>query len=149
MRFYEQLLDKGPRHASPLLFPHSYSNTPANLAAIEFGLGGPHMVFYGSADVREALVFAFTRLGDGTATDMLVAVHEAATARPIPDGVSVLNGSVVLWLSTDPAAHELDVPVRNLTAAVPGRELASWQERGAVFALLCLLQRAQPLGDAG
>ncbi len=97
-RFTEQLLQKGPRLASPLIFPHSYANTPGNLAAIEFGFGGPHMVLYGDQDVREAVEFAVCRLGDGTADEMLVAAYESAEGEALPDGRSVAHGAVALLL---------------------------------------------------
>lgn len=43
--FFEGFLDKGPRFAKPFLFPHTYSNTAISLAAIEWGLHGPHLAF--------------------------------------------------------------------------------------------------------
>jgi len=43
--FHGQLMEKGPRLASPFLFPHSYMNTTAGLLSIEYGLRGPHWCF--------------------------------------------------------------------------------------------------------
>lgn len=97
-RFTEQLLQKGPRLASPLIFPHGYANTPGNLAAIEFSFGGPHLVLYGDQDVREAVEFAVCRLGDGTADEMLVAAYESAEGQALPEGRSVAHGAVALRL---------------------------------------------------
>lgn len=101
-RFTEQLLQKGPRFASPLIFPHSYANTAGNLAAIEFGCGGPHMVLYGEQDVREILEFAALRLHDGTAEDMVVAAYESAEGLALPDGQAVAHGALALYLQASP-----------------------------------------------
>ncbi len=38
--FLERVIAKGPRLANPLLFSHSYTNTPGSLSAIEFSLSG-------------------------------------------------------------------------------------------------------------
>ena len=43
--FYADVIDKGPRHAKPFLFPHTYSNTAISLLAIEYGLDGYHLNF--------------------------------------------------------------------------------------------------------
>jgi hypothetical protein len=101
-RFTEQLLQKGPRFASPLIFPHSYANTAGNLAAIEFGFAGPHMVLYGEQDVREALEFAALRLADGSAEEMVVAAYESAAGLALPDGRAVAHGAVALHLQASP-----------------------------------------------
>ena len=101
-RFTEQLLQKGPRFASPLIFPHGYANTAGNLAAIEFGFGGPHMVLYGEQDVREALEFAARRLHDGSADEMVVAVYESAEGLALPDGQAVAHGALALYLQATP-----------------------------------------------
>ncbi len=136
-RFYSQLLEKGPRFASPLLFPHSYSNTAGNLAAIEFGFGGPHMVLYGTVDVRDALDFAATRLKDGTATDMLVGVYEAVSDAAVSADTRVLNGAVALWLTCRSAGVEgVPLPV---DAAMAGPGTESWLTGGSVNAMLAVL----------
>jgi len=141
LKFYDMLVNKGPRFASPLLFPHSYSNTAGNLAAIEFELGGPHMVFYGSSDVREAFHFATQQLDEGTALDMLVGAYEATTAAALPDGRTAMNGGIVFWLSNRPEAPELVTLSIDLDANEP-----EWARspKGSVFAMLSLLQT---LGD--
>lgn len=97
-RFYEQLVEKGPRYASPLIFPHGYANTAGNLCAIEFEFGGPHMVLSGPQDVREAFAFAAARLNDGTAGEMLVSVYESTDDRALPDDLAILDGAVSFWL---------------------------------------------------
>jgi len=99
--FYQGLLDKGPRAASPMLFPYSYPNTVANLVAIEFGLAGTHMVFNSLADSSEAIHFAESALRRGAADHMLVIAYEAVNEQVIPDEWLVDNGAVCLWLTID------------------------------------------------
>ncbi|MBN2449566.1 MAG: hypothetical protein JXR77_04215 [Lentisphaeria bacterium] len=106
-RFYEQLLRKGPRYASPLIFPHGYANTPGSLAAIEFEFGGPHMVYYGDQDVREGLEFAAARFADRTANELLLTAFESAEGDALPDGVAVMHGAVALHLVADPPRNPL------------------------------------------
>jgi len=135
-RFYEQFLQKGSRYASPLVFPHGYSNTAGNLTAIEFGFGGPHLVLYGDADVQEAFDFAVARLGDGTATDMLIACYEAVTPQAAPDGTQVLNGAVAAWLSSRTDADAvLSLPL----GASGGAVQPEWAMHGSVVGMLSLL----------
>ena len=121
-RFYDQLVRKGARYASPLVFPHGYANTPGNLVAIEYGFGGPHLVLTAGSDVREAWLFAIARLLDGSAVDMLVGAFEAVVPQAVPDGVRVLNGAVVVWLSTADSAPGI-MPVDDGALAMgPGVE---------------------------
>jgi len=139
-RFAEQLLQKGPRFASPLVFPHGYANTPGNLAAIEFGYAGPHMVLYGEQDVREALEFAARRFDDESADDLLVAAYESAEGAAVPDDLSVTHGAVALYLQATPdrpVLASLDLP-RLRALAVPD------SARGMAAALIHLLAAALP-----
>ena len=106
-RFYELLVRKGHRFASPLVFPHGYANTAGNLVAIEHGFGGPHLVLNAGSHVREAWLFALDRLRDGSAVDMLVGGYEAVVPQAVPEGVHPLNGAVVVWLSTADSAPEI------------------------------------------
>ncbi len=43
--FWDKATEKGARLANPLLFSHSYFNSPISLCAIEFGLKGTHGTF--------------------------------------------------------------------------------------------------------
>jgi len=101
--FFTQLAEKGPRLASPLIFPHGYANTAGNLAAIEFNCAGPHMVFYGRQNPHEALAFAIARLQDGSADEMFTAFYESAVPAALPDGRSLLSGGVAVRLAATPA----------------------------------------------
>lgn len=101
--FFSQLAEKGPRLASPLIFPHGYSNTAGNLAAIEFNCAGPHMVFYGRQNPHEALAFAIARLQDGSADEMFTAFYESAVPAALPDGRRLLSGGIAVRLAAGPA----------------------------------------------
>ncbi|MCR4574118.1 MAG: beta-ketoacyl-[acyl-carrier-protein] synthase family protein [Lentisphaeria bacterium] len=122
-KFFEQLVQKGPRLASPLIFPHGYSNTAGNLAAIEFGYGGPHTVLFGNQDARELLEFAAARLADGTAEEILVGAYEAACMAALPDGRQVLNGAIAMKLSATPSDDDVMTirltDLRKLPTAMP------------------------------
>jgi len=137
-RFYEQFLQKGPRHASPLMFPHGYSNTPGNLAAIEFGFGGPHLVLYAAGAVVDAVDFAVNRLADGQTEHMLVAAYEALDAVTVADGVNVVNGSVAMWLTRAPDTPELFSFCWPPAAAAAGTAVGA--DDGSVTAMIALLQ---------
>jgi len=70
--FFRRVLERGPRHANSLLFSHSYANTPASLASIEFGLRGFHStVTAGESSSLLALVESFNALQLGYADCLL------------------------------------------------------------------------------
>lgn len=96
--FFGQMVQKGPRLASPLIFPHSYASTAPNLAAIEFAWGGPHMIFYSRQDCREPLEFAAARLAESAAQKMVVLACEAVPQELLPPGRSVRIGALALLL---------------------------------------------------
>jgi len=106
-KFYNLFLIKGPRSASPLIFPHAYSNAAGNLAAIEYGFGGPHMVFSGATTIAEAWHFAVARLDDDTADDMLVAAYEAVAPGTVADHLPTPHGAIVAWLRRQPLGNAL------------------------------------------
>jgi hypothetical protein len=133
--FYKQMQEKGPRAASPLLFPHGYSSTAGNLSAMEFAATGPHQVFFGNQDVRELLLFALARLSDQSAEEIAVGAYEAAPAATLPDGRPLLRGAVALRLAATPAPSDIAViPVEQLLALPP-----QLPATGAVAALANIL----------
>lgn len=101
-KFYRQLAEKGPRFASPLVFPHGYPSAAANILAMEFGFSGPHMVFFGPESAAEALNFASDQLRNARATDMIAVAHEAPPANTVPDNTIPLHGAVALHLAPPP-----------------------------------------------
>ncbi|MBQ6471094.1 MAG: hypothetical protein IJJ33_03855 [Victivallales bacterium] len=135
--FFSQLQTKGPRLASPMVFPHSYANTPANLVAIEFGCAGPHNVFFGPQDPRNALDFAYARLLDGSSDTMLALFHEATCPQALPDGCAPLNGAIALLLSATPTDHDLGI----FSCSAPSPIVpASLPQTGVLTALQPILQ---------
>jgi 3-oxoacyl-[acyl-carrier-protein] synthase II len=76
------LQQKGARLANPLLFSHTYVNTPTSLCAIEFGLGGHHGSFAGRDAGRQALEGALEALQLGRA-DLMLALGVEALSEPL------------------------------------------------------------------
>jgi 3-oxoacyl-[acyl-carrier-protein] synthase II len=71
--FYADYLAKGPRLVKPLLFPHSYTNSPVSLAAMEWELTGTHENHLAGAIASgAALLQAFDTLASGKAETLLV-----------------------------------------------------------------------------
>ncbi len=78
--FWDKTTQSGVRGASPLLFSHSYFNTPISLCAIEFGLKGFHATFCAGHDSGLAAVrAAFDAIRLGHARTMLCGGVEART----------------------------------------------------------------------
>jgi 3-oxoacyl-(acyl-carrier-protein) synthase len=100
-RFFEQTITKGPRLASPLIFPHSYPNTAANLVAIEFGLAGPHLVFCHPGAAAEAVWHAHDLVAAGECEAVVLIASEAVPAAAVPDDTAVLNGAIALVLTSN------------------------------------------------
>ena len=109
-KFFAQMIAKGHHFASPMIFPHSYSNTAGNLAAIEFGFSGPHFVFDAATDGAEAWRLAGDLLRRGLADDALVILYEATDEQVLPDGFEVLNGALCAWFSLTPAKTPAELP---------------------------------------
>ena len=112
--FYEQMASKGIRLASPMIFPHSYANTPGNLAAIEFGFSGPHVVMQGRSAVAEGLEHAAAMLALGQADVVCIIAFEAVHPPSCPDALVLQNGAIALVAAAPdrfpiPAAGRIDL----------------------------------------
>lgn len=78
--FWDNIEQKGARLANPLLFSHSYLNSPISLCAIEFGLKGYHATFCADHDSGlEAVRAAYDAIRLGHARAMLCGGVEAKT----------------------------------------------------------------------
>jgi hypothetical protein len=78
--FWDKATERGTRLANPLLFSHSYFNTPISLCAIEFGLKGYHTTFCaGQQSGIEAVRAALGAIQLGHAQMMLCGGVEAWT----------------------------------------------------------------------
>jgi len=78
--FWDNIAEKGARHANALLFSHSYFNSPISLCAIEFGLQGYHnTVCAGSNGGLEAIRLAHDAIAADHADAMLCGGVDALT----------------------------------------------------------------------
>jgi hypothetical protein len=78
--FWDKATERGTRLANPLLFSHSYFNTPISLCAIEFGLKGYHTTFCaGTQSGIEAVRAAHGAIQLGHAQAMVCGGVEAVT----------------------------------------------------------------------
>ncbi|MHB8995431.1 MAG: beta-ketoacyl synthase N-terminal-like domain-containing protein [Armatimonadota bacterium] len=84
---------KGVRFGSPVIFTHSFANSPTSLAAVEYQLEGPTSTFcVGEASASSALDFAARIIGDGRAEVVLAG------------GVEALSLSLLGYLGLKPPA---------------------------------------------
>ncbi|NOY79383.1 MAG: hypothetical protein GXP31_00105 [Kiritimatiellaeota bacterium] len=139
-RFYRQFASKGPRWASPMVFPHGYPNTAGNLVAIEFGFGGPHMAFSAVDAVATAFHFAAKCLAAGHARHMLVIGAEAGLPEALPDRAAVAGGSITVWLTTEDAVPRKDALDAVLAATPNSDQGSSSPPQGAVDEMLGFLR---------
>lgn len=76
--FYAKVLEKEPKFAPPILFPHAYPNTTTSLLSIEYEIKGPNANFTsGMTAGADALVWAVECLRRDRAEVMLVAGIDA------------------------------------------------------------------------
>lgn len=78
--FEEKLAQSGPRAASPLLFSHSYFNSPISLCAIEWGFKGYHGTFCGENAGLDAVWAAHDAIALGHVNWMVCGGVEAISA---------------------------------------------------------------------
>jgi len=78
--FWDKAVERGVRVANPLLFSHSYYNTPISLCAIEFGLKGYHTTLCaGSRSGLEAIRAGYDAIRVGHADAVVCGGVEAYT----------------------------------------------------------------------
>ena len=76
--FFRDLIEKGPKHVRPILFPHVYANTPLSLLAIEYGIKGFHTAFSsGFTSSSSALLYGYDLITRGRAEIVLAGGVEA------------------------------------------------------------------------
>jgi 3-oxoacyl-(acyl-carrier-protein) synthase len=103
--FFADHILKGPRLVKPMLFPHTYANTPVSLAAMEWALTGPHQnSVAGAAASGAALVEALGLLRNGTAQAIAVGGVDvlSETRRHACAGTPQGEAAVTLMLQTLP-----------------------------------------------
>lgn len=127
--FEEKLSTGGPRAASPLLFSHSYFNSPISICAIEWGLKGYHGTFCGENAGLDAVWVARDAIALGHASFMLCG------------GVEALSGARE-W-AEEPNPAEASV------FWVLGRKAESKPDFSAIFGETQNATAPQSLGDYG
>jgi len=87
--FHQKLVEKGPRLAPPLIFPHAYANATNSLLSIEFGVRGPNCNFNsGFTAGAHAIAWAAGRLAEGRADAFLAGGTEALCPEILLGGLS-------------------------------------------------------------
>lgn len=119
--FFHDVLAKGPKFAKPILFPHAYANTAAAMAAIEWGIQGPHEHYAEDGLASgHALVAALDSLRSGQAELVFAggceglspAVFRALEAQGwTPETRVPGEGAAMLALETRASASARNVPV--------------------------------------
>jgi 3-oxoacyl-[acyl-carrier-protein] synthase II len=115
--FWKNAVEKGTRLANPLLFSHSYVNSPISLCAIEFGLKGYHATFCaGKNSGLEAVRAAFDAIRLGHAQAVLCGGVEALTAtREQCESGDLGEGAAFFVLESAERAHARGVAGREMS----------------------------------
>ncbi len=144
--FFRDVLQKGPRFAKPILFPHAYANTASSLVAIEWALQGPHEHYAcGRLSSAHALVAALDSLRaaetdwmlaggcEGLSPALFLALEAQGELRHDPEdgGVAPGEGAALLVIErADPAPGSGSRPLAYLSGAgLSGGSLAEARER--------------------
>ncbi len=117
------LQQKGARMANPLLFSHSYLNTPISLVAIEFGIGGHHGAFAGKQAGIQALESAIEALQLNRA-DIIVVVGVDVISQPQYKALSV-NGTLEYPIGEASCAVVLETVKSARLRGVNGKEIST------------------------
>lgn len=152
MRFFDDVLRKGPRLVKPMLFQHAYMNSSISLACMEWGWKGPHLLHAGEAPAAlQSLLDGADLLRDGAADILFIGaadvLERAAKELPPPRAERIPSeGAVVLRMKRAEAGHA--------SGRSPGLVLAGGASGGAApapepcaAALRDIVGRA--LADAG
>ena len=149
MRGFEaKLAESGPRAVSPLLFSHSYFNSPISLCAIEWGLKGTHGTFCGANAGLDAVFAAQDAIALGHAKTMLCGGVEALSpARKLAgEGENSGEASVFLVLEradADGQGRSFEEFFGENSAA--NSLLAQFGDCGALNGLLAVLRELAPI----
>lgn len=116
--FEEKLAQNGPRTVSPLIFSHSYFNSPAAITSIEWGLRGPHATFCGPDCAFDALQNGIDTLLLGQAKRMLCGFCDASFPPQFADETPKKGESATFWvLERDGDGPPISHDARELLAA--------------------------------
>lgn len=107
--FWDKAIEKGVRLANPLLFSHSYFNSPISLCAIEFGLKGYHATFCANENSgAEAVRAAFDAIRLGHADAMVCGGVDAVTPTRALCAPSERAGEASVFFVLENKKHALD-----------------------------------------
>ncbi len=155
--FWKQAIERGLRLANPLLFSHSYFNTPISLCAIEFGLKGYHTTFCaGHESGLEAVRAAYDAIRLGHAAAMLCGGVEAVTPMRQRCEAETVLGEAATFFVLESATHAEQRGASISQAVAEAWFEAALAERAAIRAqfgdcggaesTLCLLRAAVQAG---
>ena len=116
--FWDNAVQKGVRLANPILFSHSYLNSPISLCAIEFGLKGYHTTLCaGENSGLEAVRAAYDAIRLSHADAMLCGGVDAATpTRVLCESDSEPIGEAAVFFVLESATHAADRSVPSTLA---------------------------------
>lgn len=122
--FWDKAAEKGVRLANPLLFSHSYFNSPISLCAIEFGLKGYHGTFCANEySGLEAVRAAYDAIRLGRADAMVCGGVDAVTPTRVLCAPDERSGEAAVFFVLENEKHARERGARS-TLAVP----ESWFE---------------------
>ena len=115
--FWDKAEEKGVRLANPLLFSHSYFNSPISLCAIEFGLKGYHATFCaGEYSGLEASRAAFDAIRLGHAEGMICGGVDALTPTRVLCASEKRAGEAAVFFVLESEARALQRGARSTRA---------------------------------
>jgi len=104
--FWDKAVEKGARLANPVLFSHSYFNSPISLCAIEFGLKGYHATFSaGEYSGVEAVRAAFDAIRLGHADAMICGGVDALTPTRVLCAPDERGGEAAVFFVLESEVH--------------------------------------------
>lgn len=107
--FEDKLAQTGAKTVSPLLFSHSFFNSPAAILSIEWGIRGPHAPFCGARAGLDAVEAGRDALLLEQAQTMICGAVEAnSPARELAGDSQNGEGAIFLVLERDGQGQPLD-----------------------------------------
>jgi 3-oxoacyl-(acyl-carrier-protein) synthase len=148
--FWDKIADGEVRHANPILFSHSYFNSPISLCAIEYGLKGYHStVCTGEGGGIDAIRAAFDAIVLGHAQAMVCGGVDALTDVRSAFEPAARNSEAAAFVVLESAeyaaargaAHQLPIEEAKLCAAADTtRAQANFGRCGAALSALALAE---------
>lgn len=144
--FWDKIEEKGVTQASPLLFSHSYFNSPISLCAIEWNLRGYHTTVCGADAGLDAIRSAWEAIALGHADAMLCGGVDAATPERAQMSGNETQGEASVFCVLQAREANASAPVLTdemldeINAAHLRNARETWGDCGAALSALALLQ---------